>query len=137
MTTRHRPPVTFVIGVGEHLVTHDSHLRFPPVDVVEEPTGWRLVFETPGALPDSLKVEIRGKVVTVRGDRKATEGEPGCFLRVERSAGRFERSLELPDEGDPEGSRASYVNGILTLFIPRVSGSRARTIPIQGRRTKD
>ena len=75
-------------------------------------------------------MDIRGRVLTLRGTRKATDRESGVFLRVERAAGAFERVLELPEDPDPEGSRATYADGLLMLDIPKRSGGKGRSIPI-------
>ena len=73
----------------------------------------------------------REQVVVVRGERRPTERAHGTFLCVERSAGPFERAIELPDEPDPEGGSATYADGLLTLEIPRRPATRRRTIPIR------
>ncbi|HEV8269143.1 MAG TPA: Hsp20/alpha crystallin family protein [Thermoanaerobaculia bacterium] len=133
MTSPRRPrvPVAFVFGVPPRSSgAEEPPLHVPPVDVVEEEAGWRLVFEVPGAAPERLGVEVEGRLVTLRGDRLPTDGEKGRFLRVERVAGPFERTLELPAEPDPEGAKASYADGVLTLFIPRRATPKGRTIPI-------
>ncbi len=103
----------------------------PPVDVVDTGTSWRLVFEVPGAVADKTTVEVLGRVVSVRGERLPTDGGSGVFLRVERAAGPFERSVELPDDPDADGARASYADGLLSLEVPRRAASRSRLIPIQ------
>lgn len=110
----------------------DPHpLGGPLVDVVDDGKAWRLVFELPGAVPDKLSLEIHGRVVTLRGERRPTDGEKGRFLRVERVAGPFERSLELPDDPDAEGTSASYSDGLLTVEIPRRAATKSRTIQIR------
>lgn len=121
-------PVGFVVGGG--LEPPERPAIAPPVDVVDHGPLWRLTFEIPGANPEEISVDIRGRVLTLRGVRRATEREGGVFLRIERAAGAFERVLELPEDPDPEGSRAAYADGLLTLDIPKRSGGRARTIPI-------
>jgi HSP20 family protein len=134
MTSTRRPriPLTYALGLEAPLPGEQGGaLHVPPVDIVDEGTGWRLVFEIPGAIPDRLSVDIKGRVVVLRGERRPTEGECGRFLRVERAAGPFERALELPEEPDPEGARASYMDGLLTLEIPRRVSPKGRSIPIQ------
>jgi HSP20 family protein len=117
--------------VGVRPPVEDATIYAPAVDVVETNMGWRLVFEIPGAQANRLAVEVRGRLVTLRGERRPTEGESGRFLRVERAAGPFERSVELPDEPDEEGARASYEDGLLTIEVPRKTGPKARSIPIR------
>ncbi len=128
--TRGRPPArwAFATGTGDPSAT-PPHL--PPVDVVEEAHGWRLVFEIPGTDPDTVRVDVAGRVVVVRGERRPTERAHGTFLCVERAAGPFERVVELPDDPDPDGGSASYSEGLLTLELPRRPATRRRTIPIR------
>ena len=92
--SRSRPPVTFVLGVREARRVDLPSMHPPAVDVVDDGSGWRLVFEIPGAVAEKLAVEVNGRIVTLRGERKSTDGEGGTFLRVERASGPFERSLE-------------------------------------------
>ncbi|MBL8112205.1 MAG: Hsp20/alpha crystallin family protein [Acidobacteria bacterium] len=102
----------------------------PPLDVVDDGKVFRLVYEIPGADASRLSVEVSGRVVTVRGERRITEAKGGRFLRVERIAGPFERSLELPEDPEPEGAEASYSDGLLTLLVPRRSPPK-KHIPIR------
>ena len=122
-------PVGFFVKSGE-LEPPERPALVPPVDVVDHGQLWRLTFEIPGANPEEISVDVRGRVLTLRGTRKPTDRESGVFLRVERAAGAFERALELPEDPDPEGSRATYADGLLTLDIPKRSGGTGRSIPI-------
>jgi HSP20 family protein len=128
-------PVGFVGRSGE-LEPPDRPALLPPVDVVDHGSLWRLTFEIPGADPEDISVDVRGRVLTLRGTRRATDREGGVFLRVERAAGAFERALELPEDPDPEASRATYADGLLTLDVPKRSGGTSRAIPIaKGKKT--
>ena len=134
MSSPRRPlgPIAFSLSGGAFDEEGGPHvLVAPPVDVVEDERGWRLVFECAGADASRLSLQVEGRTVTLRGDRPSTEGLPGQYLRLERIAGPFERSLDLPDDPDPEGTRASYVDGLLTVEIPRRESARSRAIPIK------
>lgn len=129
---RYRAPrVFFLDPTPQADVETPAPLQVPPVDIVEEPGGWRLVFEMPGAVADRLRIDVKGRLVLVRAERRPTGGECGRYLRVERAAGPFERTLELPDEADAENAKATFVDGLLTLEIPRAAVQKARQIPIQ------
>ena len=124
---KHEGPAAFLFGEETSLPTDR---RLPPVDVVEDANGWRLVFEIPGADPDQIEVNIQGRVLTLKGVRRATDRADGLFLRVERAAGAFERSLELPEDPDPERTRATYTDGLLVLEVPKKAGAGRRSIPV-------
>jgi HSP20 family protein len=124
---RERP--VFVFGTDISLPA-DRPAPEAPVDVVEDAQGWRLVFEIPGADPDQISVDVQGRVLTLRGVRRATDRAGGVFLRVERAAGAFERVLELPQDPDLERTRATYADGLLVLEVPKRSGQGGRSIPI-------
>ena len=125
----HERPVDFFFDPESSLPPRRPVLT-PPVDVVEDARGWRLVFELPGADPDQISVDVQGRVLTLRGVRRATERVDGVFLRVERAAGAFERALELPADPDPEKTRATYADGLLVLEVPKKAASGRRSIPV-------
>jgi HSP20 family protein len=101
------------------------------VDVVENPSGWRLVFEIPGSVAERTTIEVKERVVIVRGERRRTEGEGGVFLRLERVTGPFERALELPEDADADHATAFYQDGLLVLDVPKRAAVRGRNIPIR------
>lgn len=134
MSPTRRPlmPLGFTLARG-HFDDGDGPaiLATPLVDVVEDEKGWRLVFEVAGADPSRLVLQVEGRTVTLRGEKRPTEGLPGQYLRLERIAGPFERSVDLPDDPDPEATRAEYVDGLLSVEIPRQESTRSRAIPIR------
>jgi HSP20 family protein len=125
-------PVAFVISRHHHLPEENSsHLHGPPVDVVDEGTGWRLVFEIPGAQIAHVSLQVEGRLVTLRGECPPTERGAGQFLCIERVAGPFERTVELPEPPDPEKTQASYADGLLTVEIPKLHRTPGRSIPVR------
>jgi HSP20 family protein len=128
-----RIPVAFILGSPSDLPGPDVHPLAPPVDVVETSSGWRLVFEIPGAIPDRTSIEVKERIVVVRGERRRTEGEGGVFLRLERVTGPFERALELPEDADADRTTAFYQDGLLVLDVPKRAAAKGRAIPIRRR----
>jgi len=126
-----RRPIAFVLGVKPGpALDPTSSIAGPAVDVVEHDGGYILVVEVPGADTARLQVEVKGRSVTVRGERLPTDGEAGRFLRVERAVGPFERTIELPEEPDSERAEASYGDGLLRIELARRTASRSREIKI-------
>jgi HSP20 family protein len=132
--TKPRPPrlpVAFILDGQVSLGGHEAHALVPPVDIVEDERGWRLVIEIPGAIAEKTTIEVKDRIVVVRGVRRATEREGGVFLRLERVAGPFERALELPEDADADRARAVYQDGLLALDVPKRASARGRHIPIR------
>ncbi|CAG8491298.1 14390_t:CDS:1 [Funneliformis caledonium] len=67
-----------------------------------------------------------GEVVEAGG---AALDEPK-FWTSERMRGHFQRSFQFPGKIDPENSKASYKNGILSIVIPKVE-RRGKQISIE------
>ena len=44
--------------------------------------------------------------------------------------GEFDRTLSLPIQGDPNGIKAEYRDGVLALLLPRAESDKPRTIKI-------
>jgi HSP20 family protein len=98
-----------------------STRRFvPATDLVEAGDHYVLTADLPGVAQDDIKIELNDNVLTVAGERRSehtTEGDG--YRRLERSSGRFSRSLTLPEGIDPESISASYDNGVLRVEIPK------------------
>jgi len=62
----------------------------------------------------------------IRGSRVDT----AVWHRVERSYGTFERAFSLPDTVNPEGVKADYKNGVLTVTLPKKEVAKPRQIKV-------
>ncbi len=92
----------------------------PAVDLVEEGERYVLRADLPGVREQDVKVEVNDNVLTVSGERHAEhEHRRDGYYRVERSSGRFSRSLLLPDGVDPKAVHARYENGVLEVSVPK------------------
>ena len=49
---------------------------------------------------------------------------------MERSYGTFERAFTLPDSVNPEGVKADYKNGVLTVTLPKKEVAKPRQIKV-------
>jgi HSP20 family protein len=103
----------------------------PAMDLVE--TGDHLVLraDLPGMTEDDVDIEIKDGVLTVSGERKAEHEEKGeGFHRVERSFGRFSRSLSLPDGVDTGKVEANFGDGVLEVRVPKPEESKPTRVQI-------
>src|SRR3989442_8280128 len=87
--------------------------------------------DVPGVDPAGIRVAVRGRTLTISGERKATEEIAGDdYWCREIAYGSFERTLTLPEEVDAEAVRATYRNGTLDVEVPLAKDVTASTVPI-------
>jgi HSP20 family protein len=105
----------------------------PPVDLVEAEDHFVLRADLPGLSEGDVNIEVQDGTLTISGERKAEheQREKGWY-RIERSFGRFSRSLSLPDGVDPDGIKASFTHGVLEVRIPKPEERKPRRIAISG-----
>ena len=97
----------------------------PQLDLIETDDDYQLVVELPGVDPNDIVVELRGDVLTVRGEKKAEhEEKAGNRYLLERRFGRFERHIRLPTEIDRERAEATYDKGVLTIRLPKPAAAQ-------------
>jgi HSP20 family protein len=68
--------------------------------------------------------------IRLAGTKAVKYSENASLHRRERLAGRFDRSVTLPVEVDPEGVKAECRDGILAIFLPRAERDQARSINV-------
>lgn len=121
-----------------------------PVDVIERDNKLVIRAAVPGVDPKDLDVSIENNVLTIRGETKAEErSENTKVYRLEVSYGSFSRSIRLPANIDVAGVDAEFVNGCVTITIPKAaeehqsrridvrSSESRKEIPIEGQSGDD
>ena len=101
------------------------------VDIYEKDNTIVINAELPGVAKEDISVDIKGKLVTLGGERKSDEeiNEENCYRR-ERRYGKFERTFNLPFEVNGDSIKATYDNGILKLEIAKPEAQVAKKITI-------
>src|SRR5215211_6044342 len=103
----------------------------PAMDLLETEEQFVLRADLPGMSESDVSVELEDNVLTVSGERKTEhEDKREGFYRVERSFGRFSRSLTLPKGIDPEAVTARFENGVLEVRVPKPEERKPRKIAI-------
>jgi HSP20 family protein len=111
-----------------------SMMNAPRIDLQDSEGELRLHADLPGVQASDLDVRVDGDVLTIRGERKAeSERNEQNFHVMERSHGRFQRSIQLPFAPDPDEVEASVREGVLEVRIPkRAPQERSRRIEVRG-----
>ena len=105
---------------------------FPPMNVTQDPDSFHVRAELPGIDAAALSISALRNKITVNGERKLEE-EKGTvsYHRREREGGQFSRSLTLPGDIDPDRVSARYLNGVLSITLPKAEESKPKRIAIR------
>ncbi|MDD5084646.1 MAG: Hsp20/alpha crystallin family protein [Candidatus Omnitrophica bacterium] len=97
--------------------------RFTPsIDLKETDTDYVVTADIPGASKDKINVSIRNNMLTISGERSIEEEkQEGGFYSQERSYGSFSRTINLPGAVDENNIKADYLNGVLTITLPKLT----------------
>ena len=102
----------------------------PPADVEETDDAYTVEIELPGVKREDLDIEVSGRRVSVRGERKEKE-RTGILRRQERTVGRFAYEVTLPGEIDDGALQADLDDGVLSLRLPKPEPERPRKTQIR------
>ena len=103
----------------------------PSVDIYEKEDKLCIQAELPGFSKENIKVDVKGNLLTIGGERLSDEELKGeGSYRRERYFGSFERSFKLPFEVKEEQISATYKDGVLTLLVERPEELRPKQITI-------
>ena len=104
------------------------------VDVSETDKAVEVKAEIPGVDAKDIDVQLRDNILTIRGEKKEEKEETKKNYHVsERTYGSFLRSFTLPTEVDDTKVDAKFVNGTLTVVLPKAPSAKtsSKTISIK------
>jgi len=109
-------------------------MNAPRIDLHEEQGELCLRADLPGIQPQDLDIRVDGDMLTISGERKSEQNRnERDFHVMERSHGRFQRSVQLPFTPNPDEVRAEVRHGVLEVRIPkRAAQERSRRIQVSG-----
>ena len=101
------------------------------VDVIDGDDEIVVTVDLPGREPDGIDVRLTdSRELHIEAGTPATEYD-GRYVTRERSTNAVERTIRLPAAVDEEGTEASYDRGVLTVRLPKLTGSGDGTdIPV-------
>ncbi len=103
----------------------------PVVDIYEDKDNIIVKAELPGVDKDKIAVDVKGRVLTLKGERMAdNEVSEDNYYRRERVYGKFERAFTLPAAIDPDKIKAEYKDGVLKVEIPKPEEEKPKQITI-------
>lgn len=105
----------------------------PQINVGRTPQSVEVYAFAPGLDASKIEVTLDRGVLRLAGERlqPAPGGERQRVYARERATGRFDRSVALPDDIDPDHVSASYRDGVLQVSIARRESQQPKRISIQ------
>jgi HSP20 family protein len=109
-------------------------LSWPSVELGESDQEIRVTAELPGLDEKDVEITVEEGVLTLRGEKKSEvqDKERGY---TERSYGRFERRIGMPQGVDRDNASATFRNGVLSVTLPKTQAANenVRRIPVNGK----
>ena len=103
---------------------------YPPLNVFRKGDDFIVIAEIPGVKKSDLDVQVKGNTIRLSGNKTVVNPEKASPHRRERLSGRFDRTISIPVEIDPDAIKAEYNEGILALRLPRAAHDKPKSIPI-------
>ncbi len=104
------------------------------IDVEDKPDSYSLTASLPGFEPDDVDISITGRTVTVSAESRAkTDKTEDSYVLRERYSGSLIRRLILPGAVDAANGTSEFKNGVLTISLPKASGSETHKVAIGAR----
>ncbi len=101
----------------------------PATDTIETDSEWHYLIDLPGVALGDIDVSVHRGHITVKG--KKHTAEVGDVISSERLHGRFERTIQLPDNCDESTLNASMKHGVLNLSVSKAPMTGARAIHVK------
>jgi HSP20 family molecular chaperone IbpA len=112
----------------EETRSNDKYIR-PAVNIIETEEGLILTADIPGSAKESLDVNVEKGILTISAPAQHTM--PGNTAYREFELANYYRQFSIPESLDHEKAKAEYVNGILTLRVPKAKVAKPKRIEVK------
>jgi HSP20 family protein len=111
--------------------TRDRLAFVPRADIYETGEGITIVADMPGVDKSSVDITLENNVLTIRGFVEPVEPEGRSLAYSEYRVGDYERAFSLSDQIDQDGIDALVKDGVLRMYLPKITEARRRAIAIR------
>jgi HSP20 family protein len=105
----------------------------PAVDILESADELTVLADMPGLRAEDVDIQFENGTLTIRGAVQERQGAETRYLRREYGVGDYFRSFQVSELVDAEQIAAEYVDGVLTLHLPKVAQAKPRRIDVKGK----
>ncbi|MEW5895893.1 MAG: Hsp20/alpha crystallin family protein [Candidatus Omnitrophota bacterium] len=119
----------FFLGEGDGSM---RSVYAPAVDVSENENQIIVCADIPGMKKDAIDISVKNDVLTIRGQKEQQEEvREQDYIRSERYAGAFERSIVLSSMVDADNVQAIYKDGVLTVTLPKKEEDKFKQVKVK------
>lgn len=116
------------VQTREETRANDKYIR-PAVNIIETDEGLTLTADLPGAVKETLDVNVEKGILTISAPVSHTI--PGTPAYTEFELANYYRQFSIPESLDHEKARADFTNGILTLTVPKAEAAKPKRIEVK------
>ena len=120
-----------IMALQDRLSAREGTGWRPPVDVYETEQCYVVSAEIPGVKRDEIHIEVRDSELTIRGERREEAVPANAYHQMERLQGPFARTFVFNERIDAERINAEFVDGVLTVKVPKAARPEPRRIDVQ------
>lgn len=111
-----------------HSHFNDSMELFKPnINIEADKNAYTITLEVPGVDENQVELDIANDTLIIKGEKSDTQTQENDkeYHHIERSYGKFERVLALPEDADQKNVDAKFKDGVLSITIKRQQISKA------------
>ena len=116
------------IQAREETRSNEKYIR-PAVNIIETEEGLVITADIPGASKDALDVNVEKGILTISAPAQHSQPVTSAYREFELA--NYYRQFTIPESLDHEKAKAEYVNGILTLRVPKAEVVKPKRIAVK------
>lgn len=102
-----------------------------PLDVYQTDKEWVIRASVPGVDPSTVDVTFDGGQINIKGEIKPpADAKAENFWLRENFYGKFSRQVTLPEDALGDQAKAQFMNGVLTLTVPKARPAKPKSVKI-------
>ena len=92
----------------------------PAVNIMETKDSFKIEVAAPGIEKNDFKIDLHNNILTISSEKEDKKEESDeKIMRREFSYCSFKRSFSLPDMIEQDKIKATHLNGVLSIEIPK------------------
>lgn len=104
--------------------THHECGCAPATNISETDEHFLIEMAAPGRMKEDFDIKLEKEMLSISTEKKETDDEKASYNRREFSADAFSRTFIIPKSVDVEKIVADYVNGVLSITLPKREDAR-------------